>query len=65
MPNHLWIALLGHMSCLRAFTICFLSAQTFEKSGLGEREGGFLRNSAALSKVMRLSIFVDVDVDNI
>jgi hypothetical protein len=24
-----------------------------------------LRNSAALSKVMRLSIFVDVDVDNI
>ena len=65
MPEHPWIALWGHISCLRAFTICFLSARSFKKSGHGEREGGFLRNSAASSKVMRLSIFLDLGVDNV
>ena len=65
MPDHLCTWLWGHTSCLRAFTICFLSARSFEKSGHGEREGRFLRNSAASLKVMRLSIFLDLDVDNV
>jgi hypothetical protein len=46
---------------LRAFTICFLNARSFEKSGRGEREGGLLRNSAPSSKVMSLSVFLDLD----
>ncbi len=65
MPDHPWIWLCGHTSCLRAFTICFLSAQSFEKYGRGEREGGFFRNPAASSRVMRLSIFLDLYLDNV
>ena len=65
MPDHPCTALWGHTSCFSAFTMCFLNAQSFEKSGHGEIERGFLRNSAPSSKVMRLYIFLDLEVDNV
>ncbi len=64
IPVYPCTALWGHTSCLSAVTICFLSARIFEKSGRGGSKGGFLRNSAASSWVMRESIFSDSDIEN-
>jgi hypothetical protein len=57
-PNHLWIVLCGHMSCLSARAICFCRAWSFVKSGQGNSMGGFFRSSTTISYVMRWSIFV-------
>jgi hypothetical protein len=51
-PVHPCARLCGQSSCLSALMICFLSARTFAKSGHGETDGGFFRNSTASSMVI-------------
>ena len=55
-PDHPWIALCGHVSCLRALTICWRRARSQLKSGRGANDGGFLRNPVTSSKVRIASI---------
>ncbi len=58
-PVHPCARLCGQSSCLSALMTCFRSARTFVKSGRGETEGGFFRNSAVSSMVISGSIVLE------
>ncbi len=58
-PAHPWMVLWGQTSSLRAVTICLCSARILAKSRRGTNEGGFFKNTAASSYVMRWSILKD------
>ncbi len=55
-PDHLWIGLCGHVSCLRAVTICWQRARSQLKYGRGANDGFFFRNSITSLKAMIASI---------
>ena len=55
-PTHPWMRLWGHTSGVRPVMKCLRRVQSFAKSGWGANEGGFLRNPAASSYVMRWSM---------